>query len=54
VLVAEPRARQQHRGEAGIVEMDRDAGRDELGLPERASVALETRAQVEPGRACVA
>ena len=52
VLVAEPGARQQHGREPGVVEVDRDAGRHELGLPglehER---RVEAGAQVQPGRA---
>src|SRR5580658_6537407 len=52
VLVTQTRARQDHRGKPGIVEVDREAGRNELGTAcgERQR-RIEAGAQVEAGRA---
>ena len=52
VLVAEPRARQQHRREAGIADVDRQAGRHQLGGAGREHQRrVDAGAQVEAGAA---
>ena len=52
VLVTQTRARQDHRGEPGIVEVDREAGRNELGTAcGEQQRRIEAGAQVEAGRA---
>jgi hypothetical protein len=52
VLVAQAGARQQHRGEARVTDVDRQTGRDELRLARREHQRrIQARAQVEPGAA---
>ena len=51
VLVAESRARQDHRGEARVLHVDREAGGNQLGLPGlEHQRRVEAGAQVQPGR----
>ena len=52
VLMAEARARQDHRGQSRILHVDRQSGRDQLGRARaRAAAASQAGAQIEPGRA---